>query len=67
MKRFLTLYVFISFSVSNINAQGIDFLRSTGKMYGVYAVVMVLFIGLIMYLFSLDRKISKIEKSIGNE
>lgn len=39
-------------------------LRSSGKIYVVVAVISVIFIGLAIYLFSIDRKISKIEKEI---
>lgn len=39
-------------------------LRSSGKIYVVVAVISVIFIGLVIYLFSIDRKISKIEKEI---
>lgn len=39
-------------------------LRSSGKIYIVVAVLCVLFIGLAVYLFSIDKKVSKIEKEI---
>lgn len=39
-----------------------DFLRSTGKMYAVYAVIMIIFIGLIMYMLRLDKRIKEIEE-----
>ena len=44
-----------------------DALRSNGKIYVVVAVVVTILLGLFIYLFSLDRKISKLEKekSIG--
>lgn len=46
-------------------AQGVemaDALRQSGKIYVVVAVIAVIFIGLAIYLFSIDKKISKIEK-----
>ncbi|MFS8617510.1 MAG: CcmD family protein [Solitalea sp.] len=46
-------------------AQGVemaDALRQSGKIYVVVSVIAVIFIGLAIYLFSLDKKISKIEK-----
>lgn len=39
-----------------------DALRSNGKIYVVVAVVVTILLGLFIYLFSLDRKISKLEK-----
>jgi len=44
-----------------------DFFRSTGKIYTVLGVVVILFFVLIIYLIKLDKKISKIEKDISNE
>ncbi|HEY0678666.1 MAG TPA: CcmD family protein [Chitinophagaceae bacterium] len=39
-----------------------DALRSSGKIYVVVAVVVTILLGLFIYLFRLDRKISKLEK-----
>ena len=39
-----------------------DFLRSMGKMYVVIAVIAVIFLGIIIFLINIDRKISKLEK-----
>jgi CcmD family protein len=39
-----------------------DLLRSNGKIYVVVTVVVIILIGLILYLFRLDRKMSKLEK-----
>ncbi len=39
-----------------------DGLRSSGKIYVVVAVIVTLFTGLVLYIISLDRKISKLEK-----
>ncbi len=44
-----------------------DFFRSQGKIYVVVAVIIVLFIGIVAYLISLDRKLSKIENRIKHE
>lgn len=40
-------------------------LRSSGKIYVVVLVLVILFVGLAIYLFSLDRKVSKLEKDHG--
>jgi len=39
-----------------------DVMRSNGKIYVVVAVVVTILLGLFFYVFSLDRKISKLEK-----
>jgi CcmD family protein len=39
-----------------------DALRSSGKIYVVIAVIVIIFIGLAIYLFSIDRRLKKIEK-----
>lgn len=36
-------------------------LRDSGKIYVVVATVVLIFIGMVIYLIKLDRKISKIE------
>ena len=39
-----------------------DTMRSNGKIYIVVAVCLTILIGLFLYVFSLDRKLSKMEK-----
>ena len=41
-----------------------DFMRSMGKMYVVVAVIAAIFIGIVIYLVLLDRKITKLENQI---
>jgi CcmD family protein len=43
-----------------------DTLRQNGKIYVVVAVILIIFIGIILYLVRLDRKISKLEKNINS-
>ena len=60
-----TLFVFgsmLAFSQENKPVEMADFMRSNGKIYVVVAVILTLFTGIILYLISLDRKISKLEK-----
>ena len=40
----------------------VDMMRSNGKIYVVVAVVVTIMLGLFLYVFNLDRKISKLEK-----
>ena len=37
-------------------------LRSNGKIYVVVAVLAIIFIGLLLFLISIDRKVSRLEK-----
>jgi hypothetical protein len=39
-----------------------DVMRSNGRIYVVIAVVITILLGLILYVFRLDRKITKLEK-----
>ena len=39
-----------------------DEMRSNGKIYVVVAVLVTIFIGIILYLLRLDRKLTKLEK-----
>ena len=41
-----------------------DVMRSNGSIYVVVAIILIVLIGLIAYLFALDRKISRLEKEI---
>ncbi len=51
-----------SFAQSNVGAEMATGLRSSGKIYVVVAVMVVLFLGLASYLFSIDKKITRLEK-----
>ena len=39
-----------------------DFFYSSGKIYVVIAILVIIFIGIMLYLVRLDRKITKLEK-----
>jgi uncharacterized membrane protein YdjX (TVP38/TMEM64 family) len=64
------LFVFLLTCLTSINAfaqmgSGIDMatgLRSSGKIYVVVIGLIVIFFGFIFYLFTIDRKITKLEK-----
>ena len=68
MKSFmLTICLMLSFSLITLaqNSTGVDMateLRESGKIYVVVMVVAVIFIGLAIYLFSIDNRLKKIEK-----
>ncbi|UIR55309.1 CcmD family protein [Sphingobacterium sp. SRCM116780] len=66
MKKLSLSIAFILMTTLNIFAQSdVDMatgLRSSGKIYVVVLVMLVLFLGVAGYLFILDRKITKLEK-----
>lgn len=64
-KTTYTLFIlFLSFSASFAQAPEMATrLRADGKIYMVVAVMLVIFLGVAGYLFSLDRRIRKIENS----
>lgn len=43
-----------------------DKLRENGKIFVVVAIAFIILIGVFIYLISLDRKISKLEKKLNN-
>ena len=43
-----------------------DGLRAEGKIYVVVGIIAIIFIGILVYLISMDRKISRLEKEWGN-
>ena len=49
-----------SFAQGNPGSE--DLMRSNGKIYVVVAVCLTILVGLFLYVLSIDRKISKIEK-----
>jgi CcmD family protein len=64
-KIYLLLLILIPlFSFSQDDIEMADTFRSEGKIYIVIAIIAIIFIGLILYLVSIDRKISRIEKKL---
>lgn len=67
MKRFLILFCLIicsiaAFAQQTTNVDMADTMRSSGKIYVVIATIAIIFVGLAIYLFSIDRRLKKIEK-----
>ena len=60
-----TFLLFLAFS-STLSAQDLIevSLHSSGKIYLVVATLAAIFIGIVVYLFSIDKHLSKIEKQI---
>ncbi|MFM6975906.1 MAG: CcmD family protein [Sphingobacteriaceae bacterium] len=59
----LAMICFLSVSLAQTTpeVEMADRLRASGMIYVVVAVVSILFIGLLIYLFGIDRRITKIE------
>lgn len=63
--RFVLVIISLFFSISGF-AQTIemaDQMRANGKIYVVVAVLLIILIGLLVYLISIDRKVSRLEKN----
>lgn len=67
MKKVLILICIIlqsiqTFAQENNTVEMATGLRSSGKIYVVVAVISVIFIGLAAYLFTIDKRLKKIER-----
>ncbi len=65
LKIFLLLIMLFNTSLlfaQNKEVEMADVMRSNGKIYIVIAVCLTILIGLFVYVWSIDRKIGKIEK-----
>jgi CcmD family protein len=67
MKKILFLALLLSafstvFAQQSQQVEMADVMRSSGKIYVVIATITIVFIGLAIYLFSMDRRLKKIEK-----
>ena len=67
MKKILMLALLLSgciaaFGQNNQPVEMADAMRSSGKIYVVIVTIAIIFIGLAIYLFSIDRRLKKIEK-----
>lgn len=58
----LFLSTFFSFAQQTNEVEMADQMRSSGKIYVVIATIVLIFIGLAIYLFSIDRRLKKIER-----
>ena len=67
MKKIFVLALLLSgfmaaFAQQSQPVEMADAMRSSGKIYVVIATIVIIFIGLAIYLFSIDRRLKKIEK-----
>ena len=64
MKKILSLFALI-LAYMQVHSQEVEMatgLRSSGKIYVVVIVIAVIFIGLVIYLFSIDRRVKSLER-----
>lgn len=69
MKKLFVFLLLLLINANNIFAQSgdvemADTMRSNGKIYVVIGVIAIVFTGIIIYLISIDRKVSQLEKKI---
>ena len=57
----------VEFSAPQPDVEMADALRQDGKIYVVVAVLLTIMVGLIVYLISLDRKVSRLEKQLKDD
>jgi CcmD family protein len=67
MKKMLLVITFILsyitvFAQDSSSPEMANVFRTSGKIYVVVAIVVIIFVGLAIYLFSIDRRLKKIEK-----
>lgn len=67
MKKILLLALLLmgyvsSFAQQKQDVEMADVMRSEGKIYVVVVVMVIIFTGLAVYLFTIDRRLKKIEK-----
>lgn len=66
MKKILTAILLLLSSVNlfaqNYDIEMADAMRTDGKIYVVVAVIVIILLGLLAYLFNLDRRLNKLEK-----
>lgn len=63
----IILTSFCSFAQNTDQVEMADGLRASGMIYVVVAVIAVIILGMLIFLFGMDKRISKIEKSVSNK
>ena len=67
MRRLSILFVLLLSYITCLAQQSTEVemavdMRSSGKIYVVIGTIIIIFVGLAIYLFSMDRRLRKIEK-----
>ncbi len=69
MKKYiyLVLVMLLSVGANAQDAEMADVMRSNGKIYVIVGIILIVLVGLIAYLFMLDRKITRLENKLDNK
>lgn len=65
-KTFLSVLLTILPLVLLCAQNDVDFMRSMSKMYVVVAVIAVIFLGIVIFMIYIDRRLTKLENQIKN-
>ena len=66
--RFFILILFLTLHLPLVQAQGNrDFMRETGKINVVVGVILLIFLGIVLYLVRLERKLTRLEHQLNDE
>ncbi len=66
-KATLSLLLLLSANVLLAQGSESDFFRSIGKIYVVVAIIVATFIGIILFLIYMERKVSRLERELKDE
>ena len=58
----IMLFTTLNLFAQNNNVEMADAMRSDGKIYVVVTIIVIILIGLLAYLFTLDRRLKMLEK-----
>ncbi len=65
---FFTIILFLAISLPSVWAQGNrDYMRETGKINVVIGVIVLIFLGIVVYVLRLDRKLTKLEHQLKDD
>lgn len=69
MKKIVSLVLFLVGVLINQtafaqDAEMADGMRASGKIYVVVGIILIVVIGLVVYLFMMDKKLTRIEKQL---
>jgi CcmD family protein len=68
MKNILMIMLCCALHLPQVLAQGNrDFMRETGKINVVIAVIVVIFLGIAVYLMRLDRRLTNLEHQVKDD
>lgn len=63
----LILMCLSGFAFGQGDVQMADTFRAEGKIYVVVAIILIILVGLILFLFALDRKLTRLERMISDK